>query len=197
MDIPYNKWTSIIGETGSGKSTLFDLLLKLYKVKENEIYVDDIDILKINAFSIRENITKISQDIYLFPGTILDNMRLIKPDVSEKEINEVLDIACLTKFISSLSNGINTEIGEAGKLMSGGERQRLSIAMGLLRQNKFLLLDEVTANLDVDTTIKLERNLRKLLTKGYTIVSISHDKNFLDVSDLIYEVKEKTSIRLK
>ena len=124
-------------------------------------------------------------------------MRLIKPDVSEKEINEVLDIACLTKFISSLSNGINTEIGEAGKLMSGGERQRLSIAMGLLRQNKFLLLDEVTANLDVDTTIKLERNLRKLLTKGYTIVSISHDKNFLDVSDLIYEVKEKTSIRLK
>ncbi len=197
LEIIHNKWTSIIGETGSGKSTLFDLILKLYKVKRSELLIDNKDILNINSFSIRENITKISQDIYLFPGTILDNLKLIKEDISIKEINEALEFACLKKFVDDLPKGINTEIGEAGKLMSGGERQRLSIAMGILRGNKILLLDEVTSNLDLDTTLKIENNFKSLINKSYTIVSISHNKEFLNQSDFIYEIKDKKAIRVK
>lgn len=196
LEIKYNKWTSIIGETGSGKSTLFDLILKLYLAKENEILIDGIDILQVNAFSIRENITKVSQNIYLFPGTILDNMKLIKSELTDDDINEVLEIACLRDFISSLPNGLNTDIGEMGKLMSGGEKQRLSLAMGLLRGCKVLLLDEVTSNLDSQTTTKLEANLKQLIAKGYTIVSISHNKDFLNASDVIYEIKDKQAIKI-
>ena len=187
---------AIVGPTGAGKTTLVNLLMRFYEVGSGEILIDGIDILQVNAFSIRENITKVSQNIYLFPGTILDNMKLIKSELTDDDINEVLEIACLRDFISSLPNGLNTDIGEMGKLMSGGEKQRLSLAMGLLRGCKVLLLDEVTSNLDSQTTIKLEANLKQLIANGYTIVSISHNKDFLNASDVIYEIKDKQAIKI-
>lgn len=197
ITIPYNKWTSIVGQTGSGKSTIFNLMLKLYNPNKNELFVDDVDIVGINSFSIRNNIIKISQNITLFPGSILDNMKLINENISLEDIDKVLEIACLDKFVKSLPKGIDTDIGEMGKLISGGEKQRLSLAIGLLRKGKTLLLDEITSNLDLETTKYIELNLKKLLDYGYTIISISHDQNFIDVSDVIYEIKDGQAIRLK
>lgn len=197
ITIPYNKWTSIVGQTGSGKSTIFNLMLKLYNPNKKELFVDGVDIVGINSFSIRNNIIKISQNITLFPGSILDNMKLINENISLEDIDKVLEIACLDKFVKSLPKGIDTDIGEMGKLISGGEKQRLSLAIGLLRKGKTLLLDEITSNLDLETTKYIELNLKKLLDYGYTIISISHDQNFIDVSDVIYEIKDGQAIRLK
>ena len=190
LTIQKGKWTGIIGKSGSGKSTLLDLITKLYRVSDSEILVDGIDINKIDTFSIREKVTKVTQDIVLFPGTIEDNMKLINSKITEKEIIEVLDFVELNDYINSLPKGIKTDVGEAGKLMSGGEKQRLSIAMGLIRGNKILLLDEVTSALDIKTEEKIVDNLKKLVNEGYTIVSISHKLEFLKYADIIYTISD-------
>lgn len=190
LTIQKGKWTGIIGKSGSGKSTLLDLITKLYRVTEGQILVDGIDINKIDTFSIREKVTKVTQDIVLFPGTIEDNMKLINAKITEKEIIEVLDFVELNDYINSLPKGIKTDVGEAGKLMSGGEKQRLSIAMGLIRGNKILLLDEVTSALDIKTEEKIVDNLKKLVNEGYTIVSISHKLEFLKYADIIYTISD-------
>ena len=190
LTIQKGKWTGIIGKSGSGKSTLLDLITKLYRVSDSQILVDRIDINKIDTFSIREKVTKVTQDIVLFPGTIEDNMKLINAKITEKEIIEVLDFVELNDYINSLPKGIKTDVGEAGKLMSGGEKQRLSIAMGLIRGNKILLLDEVTSALDIKTEEKIVDNLKKLVNEGYTIVSISHKLDFLKYADIIYTISD-------
>jgi len=190
LTIQKGKWTGIIGKSGSGKSTLLDLITKLYRVSDSKILVDGIDINKIDTFSIREKVTKVTQDIVLFPGTIEDNMKLINAKIKEKEIIEVLDFVELNDYINSLPKGIKTDVGEAGKLMSGGEKQRLSIAMGLIRGNKILLLDEVTSALDIKTEEKIVDNLKKLVNEGYTIVSISHKLEFLKYADIIYTISD-------
>lgn len=190
-------WTGIVGSSGSGKSTIFDLLLKLYEVSEGNVFIDSNDINNVNCFSIRENVTKIAQDIFLFPGTLEDNLKMNCPAATEKEIKQALEFACLNEYVESLPNGIKTDVGEAGKLMSGGERQRLSIAMGILRNNKILLLDEVTSSLDNETEAKLAENFSKLIKKGYTIISISHKLDFLKYADVVYEVKDGEATVIK
>ncbi len=190
LTIQKGKWTGIIGKSGSGKSTLLDLITKLYRVSDSQILVDGIDINKIDTFSIREKVTKVTQDIVLFPGTIENNMKLINAKITEKEIIEVLDFVELNDYINSLPKGIKTDVGEAGKLMSGGEKQRLSIAMGLIRGNKILLLDEVTSALDIKTEEKIVDNFKKLVNEGYTIVSISHKLDFLKYADIIYTISD-------
>ncbi len=190
LTIQKGKWTGIIGKSGSGKSTLLDLITKLYRVSDSQILVDGIDINKIDTFSIREKVTKVTQDIVLFPGTIEDNMKLINAKITEKEIIELLDFVELNDYINSLPKGIKTDVGEAGKLMSGGEKQRLSIAMGLIRGNKILLLDEVTSALDIKTEEKIVDNFKKLVNEGYTIVSISHKLDFLKYADIIYTISD-------
>ena len=190
ITIEKGKWIGIIGESGSGKSTVLDLLTKLYKVSNGTILVDNIDINDINTFSLRENITKITQDIFLFPGTIEENMKLINSNITKKEMLGMLDFVMLSDYINSLPRGIKTDVGEAGKLMSGGEKQRLSIAMGLIRGNKIILLDEVTSAFDSVTEIKLASNFKKLINNGYTIVSISHKLEFLKFADIIYTISD-------
>lgn len=182
------KWTGIVGPSGKGKSTLFSLIMKLYPVKENQIFIDDVDISQIDAFSIRDRITLISQDVFLFPGTIADNLRLVNSDITENDIRYALDFVGLMHLIEHLPQGIDTDIGEAGKLLSGGERQRLSIAIGLLKGNDILLLDEVTSNLDVELEEKIAFNFHQLVQKGYTIISISHRLNFLKYADEVIEL---------
>lgn len=191
------QWTGIVGTSGSGKSTIFEIIMKLYPVKDGEVWMDSTDINQIDCFSIREHITKISQNVFLFPGTLEDNLRLVCPEASEKEIQQVLDFACLSRYIETLPNGIKTEVGEAGKRMSGGERQRLSIAMGLLRKNKILLLDEVTSNLDQKIEEELAHNFHRLMKQGYTIISISHRMEFLKYATAIYEVKKGEAVKIK
>lgn len=189
LKIKKGEWTGIIGPSGSGKSTLFDLILKMYSSENSMLLIDNVDINDINSFYLRDKITKISQDIYLFPGTIKENMLLLSPNATDSDIDRALDFSCLKEYIYSLPQGINTEVGEAGKLMSGGEKQRLSIAMGILRGNNILLLDEVTSNLNSDLENRLCDNFYKLIKQGYTIISISHHLSFLKYSNVIYKIE--------
>lgn len=194
MEFKKGIWTGIVGKSGSGKSTILDLIMKLYFVDDGMIYFDNNDINKINSFDIRKKITKITQDIYLFPGTIESNLKLVNENITNEEIEKVIKFVCLDEYISSLPDGLKTDVGEAGKLMSGGEKQRLSLAMGLLRNNKILLLDEVTANLDSTTEKIISTNLKKLVDNGYTIISISHKEEFLKYCDVIYTIEDGTVI---
>lgn len=194
MEFKKGIWTGIVGKSGSGKSTILDLIMKLYFVDDGIIYFDNTDINKINSFDIRKKITKITQDIYLFPGTIESNLKLVNENITNEEIEKVIKFVCLDEYISSLPDGLKTDVGEAGKLMSGGEKQRLSLAMGLLRNNKILLLDEVTANLDSTTEKIISTNLKKLVDNGYTIISISHKEEFLKYCDVIYTIEDGTVI---
>ncbi len=186
LTIKNNEWTGIVGQSGSGKTTILDLITKLYTTNDNEVFIDNIDINTINSFDLRTKITKITQDVYLFPGTIEDNLKLINSN--DKDIQNALEFAGLTEYVSKLPNGIKTDIGEAGKLMSGGEKQRLSIALGLLRNNKILLLDEVTSNLDSKTEEIICNNFKTLIKEGYTIISISHKEDTHKNADVIYEI---------
>ena len=181
-------WTGIVGMSGGGKSTVFDILVKLYEVGADQVFIDDMDINEVSCFSIRDKVTKITQDIYLFPGTIEENLRLVCPGASEEELWQALEFACLREYVEALPEGLKTDVGEAGKLMSGGERQRLSIAMGLLRKNRVLLLDEVTSSLDSAMEAQLAHNFSRLAREGYTIISISHKMEFLKYADTIYEI---------
>lgn len=194
MEFKKGIWTGIVGKSGSGKSTILDLIMKLYFVDDGMIYFDNTDINKINSFDIRKKITKITQDIYLFPGTIESNLKLVNENITNEEIEKVIKFVCLDEYISSLPDGLKTDVGEAGKLMSGGEKQRLSLAMGLLRNNKILLLDEVTANLDSTTEKIISTNLKKLVDNEYTIISISHKEEFLKYCDVIYTIEDGTVI---
>lgn len=192
MDLRFKagSWTGIVGPSGQGKSTVLDIILKLYPVEDGSVFIDDVDINRINAFSIRDHITKIAQDVFLFPGTIEENLKLMREGITEEEIWEALRVACLDDYVKELPQGIKTDVGEAGKLMSGGERQRLSIAMGLLRGNKILLLDEITSNLDLSLEERLADHFQELVQNGYTIISISHRLSFLKYAQDVYEMRE-------
>lgn len=194
----FNKgaWVGIIGASGGGKSTIFDLITKLYTVPDGMLYIDSVDINEVDAFSLREKITKITQNVYLFPGTIEYNLRLVNPNVSCEEIQWALRMACLSDYIDALPQGLATDVGEAGKLMSGGERQRLSIAIGLLRKNKILLLDEITSNLDQGVEDAIAKNFKSLVEEGYTIISISHKQKFLQYADVVYEIKNGKALQV-
>ncbi len=181
-------FTGIVGSSGSGKSTILDIIMKLYEVADGNVRVDAVDINRIDRFSIREQVTKIAQDVFLFPGTLEDNLKLVCPAATKKDMEEALEFACLKEYVEALPNGIKTDVGEAGKLMSGGERQRLSIAMGILRKNKIILLDEVTANLDNQTEARLAENFHLLAKQGITIIAVSHRIEFLKYADTVYEV---------
>ena len=196
IEFKKGQWTGIVGKSGSGKSTILDLIMKLYSVNDGMIYFDNTDINEINSFDIRNKITKITQDIYLFPGTIESNLKLVNENLKDYELEEVIKFVCLEEYISALPNGLKTDVGEAGKLMSGGEKQRLSLAMGLLRNNKVLLLDEVTASLDSVTEKMISINLKKLVDKGYTIISISHKEDFLKYCDVIYTIEDGKVINI-
>lgn len=179
----------IIGKSGAGKSTLFSLLLKFYDVSDDTIFYNGKDINEISSFSIRDNITKISQKIDLFPGTLKYNLTLANEKATDREIESIIKFVNLDEYIKKLENGSNTDIGEAGKLMSGGEIQRLALAIGLLRNNKVLLLDEITSNIDKETEESIKKNILQLHNTGqYIIISISHNKDFLDQCTKIYEI---------
>ncbi len=180
-------WSGIVGASGCGKTTVLDLITKLYKGCDGQVFVDKTDINEIDSFSIRQRVTKISQNVFLFPGTIEDNMKLVNPKATKEDMEWALSMACLKDFMQQLPKGIKTDVGEAGKLISGGERQRLSIALGLLKKTKILLLDEVSSALDPTTEEELARNFKELVKKGYTVISISHKREFLKYADEVVE----------
>lgn len=190
LEVNKNDWIGIVGESGKGKSTIFKLLLGLYPINEGSIKYNGINIDDLSLADLRKHISLVSQDISIFPGTIKENLLLVNKNATEEEINRAITISCLDTFISRLDNGIDTVIGESGKLMSGGERQRLSLAQALLRNSDVLLLDEASANLDEETEAKIIENLDTFKKEtGITIISISHRTKFLNKANKIYEIE--------
>ena len=171
--IDANDMVAIVGKSGQGKTTIFNLLCKLYNIKSGQIKIDGNDIKELDEYSIRNNITIISQNPYIFNMSIKDNIKLVKDDVTEEEIREACKLACLDDYIQTLPNKYDTVVGENGITLSGGERQRLAIARAFVQNTKIILFDEATSALDNETQSKIQTAINNLKNK-YTIIIIAH-----------------------
>ena len=165
--------TGIVGKSGAGKTTIFNLLCKLYNIKDGEILIDDNNINNLDEESIRDNITIISQNPYIFNMSIKDNLKLVKDNVTDKEIKEACRLACLDDYIETLPNKYDTVVGEGGVTLSGGQRQRLAIARALVQNTKIILFDEATSALDNETQSKIQTAIDNL-KDDYTVIIIAH-----------------------
>ena len=164
---------AFVGKSGSGKSTIFNLLCKLYESNNGEILIDGININELDRESIRDNITIISQNPYIFNLSIKDNLKIVKEDLSEEEMIDACKKACLDDFINSLPNKYDTIVGEGGINLSGGERQRLAIARALIQKTEIILFDEATSALDNVTQLKIQKAIENM-QNDFTILIIAH-----------------------
>ncbi|MCI2171088.1 ABC transporter ATP-binding protein [Schleiferilactobacillus perolens] len=188
-------WVGLVGESGAGKTTIFDLLLRFYQPQKGSIEIDQTPIADYLLSALRGQITLVSQSVSIFPGTIRENLLLAKADATDAELEEVLNEVALTKFVQSLPEGLDTPVGEAGSLLSGGQQQRLSLAQGLLRHSPILLLDEISSALDSDTAEAIKEMVYRLKEQNQlTILSISHDRQFLTRCDAIYRIQNGQAI---
>ena len=179
----------IVGKTGAGKTTIANLIARLYDAKEGSVKIDGIDVRDLKLTELRRNIGLVSQDIYLFSGTIADNIRYAKPDATMSEIIAAAKAASAHDFIMKLPDAYETRVGSGGQKLSGGERQRISIARTIIQNPKILILDEATAAMDTET----ERNIQNSLTKlkaGRTTIAIAHRLSTLRDSDYLAVIEE-------
>lgn len=175
---------AFVGKSGSGKSTIFNLLCKMYDIKEGEITIDGVNIQELDKESIRGNITIINQSPYIFNMSIRDNLRLVKEDLTEEEMIEACRLACLEEFINVLPDKYDTMVGEGGLTLSGGQRQRLAIARALVQKTEIILFDEATSALDNETQAKIQQAIQNL-QKDYTILIVAHRLSTVVNSDRI------------
>ena len=185
FDVPAGKTLGIVGHTGAGKSTLVNLLMRLYDPDEGEILVDGINVKNLSFKALYENIAIVSQETYFFIGSILDNIRYARPDASYEEVVRAAKLSGAHSFIIKMPDAYNTMIGFGYKDLSGGEKQRLSIARAILRDPKILILDEATAAMDTETE-KMIQNAITALTKDKTTIMIAHRLSTLrDADELV------------
>ncbi|WP_342757635.1 ABC transporter ATP-binding protein [Kineothrix sedimenti] len=171
--IPAKTTTAIVGPSGSGKTTLCNLIARFWDVGEGSIILGGIDIREYKLDSLLQNISMVFQQVYLFNDTIANNIRLGKPEATKEEIREAAQKACCHDFISRLPDGYDTVIGEGGATLSGGEKQRISIARALLKDAPIIILDEATANVDPENENDLQKAIRSL-TRDKTVIMIAH-----------------------
>ncbi|WP_235409997.1 type I secretion system permease/ATPase, partial [Proteus terrae] len=187
LSIPAGKFIGITGRSGSGKSTLTRLLQRLYTPQQGQIYIDGMDLAIADPLSLRQSISLVLQESFLFSGSILENIRLSKPNASEREIIEASLLAGALDFIEQLPLGFNTQVGERGRNLSGGQRQRIALARALLTDPRILILDEATSALDYKSEAQILANLPQIC-KNRTVISIAHRLNTLVHSDYIYVI---------
>lgn len=192
INIKKGSTTAIVGSTGSGKSTLIKLLLRLYDVKDGKIKFDDIDIRDLNIHSLRKTIGLVSQDIFLFEGTVFENIAYGNLEASNDDIWKAAKLSESDEFINLLPNKEDTIVGERGQKLSGGQRQRISIARAILKNPEILILDEATSAVDNETEAAIQRSL-DTLKEGRTVIAIAHRLSTIRNADIIY-VLEKGEI---
>ena len=179
------KMTALVGQSGSGKSTLLSLIPRIYDPQSGNVEIDEQNIKELNLFSLRKEISIVDQNVTLFDDTIFNNIKYAKPDASNEEVHEAAELSMCSEFIEKLENRYETLIGENGVRLSGGEKQRLSIARAFLKNSKIILLDEATSSLDSETEEKIQKALDKL-TFNKTTVVIAHRLSTILNSDKIY-----------
>lgn len=179
-----NEVTAIVGPSGCGKSTILRLISRLYDYENGEIIIDGKDIKQISTDSLFNKISFVFQDVILFNVSVLDNIRMGRMDATEEEIKEAARLANCDEFINKLPDGYNTLIGENGGRLSGGERQRISIARAFLKNAPILLLDEISASLDVENELKIQESLNRLI-ENKTVIIVSHRLKSIEKADKI------------
>jgi ATP-binding cassette, subfamily B, bacterial len=190
LDIKQGKTVAIVGPSGAGKTTLCHLIPRFYEIDEGQILIDGVDIRDIKLRSLRQNIGLVQQDVFLFTGTIKDNILYGNPEASDEEIVEAAKKASIHDFIMTLPNGYDTYIGEKGVMLSGGQKQRISIARLFLKNPPILILDEATSALDNETEIAIQKSLEEL-SHGRTVLVIAHRLSTIKNADEIVVLTNK------
>jgi ATP-binding cassette, subfamily B, bacterial len=189
LNIPAGKTIAIVGSTGSGKSTLVKLLLRLYEIHLGQITLDGIDIQKLNLRDLRRCIGLVSQDVFLFHGTVAENIAYGTFEASDREIKMAAKVAEAHEFIRRLPQGYETIVGERGQKLSGGQRQRIAIARAILKDPPIIILDEATSAVDNETEAAIQRSLERI-TVNRTTIAIAHRLSTIRNSDRIYVMED-------
>ena len=189
IDINKGQTTAIVGSTGSGKSTLIKLILRLYDSTSGEIKFDGKNIRDLEVDSLRNKIGLVSQDIFLFEGTVFENIAYGNLDAKDEEVWEAAKLSESDKFINLLPNKENTIVGERGQKLSGGQRQRISIARAILKNPEILILDEATSAVDNETEAAIQRSINAL-KEGRTVIAIAHRLSTIRNAEIIYVLEE-------
>jgi ATP-binding cassette subfamily B protein len=185
LRVPAGKTIAIVGSTGSGKSTLVKLLLRLYEIKSGKITLDGIELQNLNLRDLRRCIGLVSQDVFLFHGTVAENIAYGSFDATELEIITAAKVAEADEFIRELPQGYETIVGERGQKLSGGQRQRIAIARAVLKDPPILVLDEATSAVDNETEAAIQRSLERI-TVDRTTIAIAHRLSTIRNADCIY-----------
>ena len=187
--IAANSTVAFVGKSGTGKTTIFNLLVKMYDVDSGQILIDNHDVKTLDKDTIRGNITIISQNPYIFNMTIKENLQLVKKDLTDEEMKEACRLACLDKFIENLENKYDTVIGEGGVNLSGGQKQRLAIARALIQKTEIILFDEATSALDNETQYEIQKAIENMEGE-YTILIIAHRLSTIKKANKIFYLEE-------
>jgi len=189
LEVKAGQMLGIVGKTGAGKSTIANLISRLYDAKAGAIKIDGVDVKDLPLAMLRRSIGLVSQDIYLFSGTIADNIRYAKPEAGMEEVIAAAKASAAHNFIMKLPDGYETRVGAGGQSLSGGERQRVSIARAIMQNPRILILDEATAAMDTATERSIQESLHRL-KEGRTTIAIAHRLSTLRDADLLAVIEE-------
>ena len=189
LDIPAKKMSALVGHSGAGKSTILNLIPRFYNINDGDITIDDQSIYSSTTYSLRKYISLVSQETTLFDDTIKNNISYANPNSSFEEIEKAAKFSFADEFIDKLPNKYDTIIGENGIRLSGGEKQRLSIARAIIKKSPIILLDEATSSLDAETESKIQKAI-SFLTQGKTTIVIAHRLSTILNSDKIFVINQ-------
>ena len=184
-----NKLTAVVGESGSGKSTILKLIARYYDPQKGSIKLSSFDMKDINPENLMKNFSMVFQDVYLFEDTIGNNIRYGKEGATQGDVEKAAKLANCHDFISKLPLGYNTLVGEGGATLSGGEKQRISIARALLKDAPIILLDEATASLDPENELEVQMAINNLV-ENRTVVMVAHKLRTISQADKIIVIKD-------
>ena len=194
FDFPSGLFTAIVGPSGAGKTTVVDLLIGLLRPQEGEIFIDNLPLAKVNLKSWRKMIGYVPQETMLLHDTILINVTLGDPDLTEADAEQALRAAGAREFVMAMPGGLHSSVGERGSMLSGGQRQRIAIARALVHKPRLLILDEPTSALDPESEAAICETLGQLRGSGITILAISHQPTIMNVADRAYRLQDGEAI---